>query len=93
MLSSVTERFNQAGFPMTSVPLFFGKDFSVLSHWSPMEHVSCVCPVGTAGTPPPQARLRLTGPTQVSSPMDFHALALCVFTSLCLLLLLIPHRK
>lgn len=60
VLSSVTEPFKQTrlgrgyvSFPMTSVPLFFKKEFSVLSHWSPMEHVSCMCPVGTAGTPSP----------------------------------------
>lgn len=45
--------------PVTSVPLSFRKVFSTLSHWSPGEHMSCVCPVGTAGTP---------SPTSTSSP-------------------------
>lgn len=69
-------------FPNTSVPLSFRKDFTMLSHWTPMN----MCPVVRAGTHPPppnpspklvstsqaQACFHLT--SQASSVMDSHPL-------------------
>lgn len=100
VLSSVTEPFNQAGlgqgyvsFPMTSVPLFFKKEFSVLSHWSPMEHVSCMCPVGTAGTHPPTPHKH--GFTSQAQARFLHPwifmLWPCVFSPLCVCCCCLSH--